>query len=533
MDLPRPLWLLPPLLVAIGSASAGQVASPTNTISTTIELGRLPPGKVWLVPDETGDRLPMPHITAAVSAAGFQDTILLSDGCFRGAGNRNVSIPPRRLTIRSENGPERCVIDCGRRGRAFHFEDFVRNDTRLIGVTIVRGDADAAQPNPGFGGALLAPNGQPTIEDCVFRECFANGAGGAIRLGRVGSATRTTPIRDCLFQDNSSGVLGGAISSYSAQSLIERCTFLGNETAQRGGALDIEARSGVVRDSLFLDNRVFLGSPNASGGAAIALRGGDLDVQGCTVVNNQVVLGRGGGIMSFDMDLFIERSIFWGNTSTNGGSQIYILPTSFILSRPTIRRTCVQGGFSGIESSVPEAFPEIQLLFDQDPEFVDPHEDDYRLETSSPYIDAGGRDFEAEPNQGDLQRNPRVDGIVDLGAYESWPAPVLGIVLPGRPGETNTLRALDMAEESLVTFFVGDGLGATPLAFTGCPELELGIVDSEILGWAPLDSQGSATLEVLVPPSASLMTFHHQAVGFRPVAPVGCSVTNIVSLTYP
>jgi len=52
-----------------------------------------------------------PTIQAAIDAAAESDEIILKDGVYRGEGNRNVEVPNKRIVIRSQNGPQNCIID--------------------------------------------------------------------------------------------------------------------------------------------------------------------------------------------------------------------------------------------------------------------------------------------------------------------------------------------------------------------------------------------------------------------------------------
>ncbi|UCF44039.1 MAG: hypothetical protein JSV99_03735 [Planctomycetota bacterium] len=62
---------------------------------------------------------------------------------------------------------------------------------------------------------------------------------------------------------------------------------------------------------------------------------------------------------------------------------------------------------------------------DADPCFADPDYGDYRLLEISPCIDAGDPNYVPEPNETDLDGNPRVTGYaVDMGAYE-YPLPLV------------------------------------------------------------------------------------------------------------
>ena len=53
-----------------------------------------------------------PTIGSAIEAASNGDTILIADGVYSGPENRNLSWENKKLVIKSENGPENCIIDC-------------------------------------------------------------------------------------------------------------------------------------------------------------------------------------------------------------------------------------------------------------------------------------------------------------------------------------------------------------------------------------------------------------------------------------
>ena len=92
--------------------------------------------------DGLGD---FPTIQAAVLAAGDDDIIELTDGIFTGEGNRDIMVPARPITIRSESDDYLlCMIDCEGSARAEHrgfwFEDAVgTGDVTLQGIGIING----------------------------------------------------------------------------------------------------------------------------------------------------------------------------------------------------------------------------------------------------------------------------------------------------------------------------------------------------------------------------------------------------------
>jgi hypothetical protein len=63
-------------------------------------------GDIILVP------LDQPTIQAGIDAALDGDTVLVADGTYTGPGNTDISISGKSITLRSENGPAACIIDC-------------------------------------------------------------------------------------------------------------------------------------------------------------------------------------------------------------------------------------------------------------------------------------------------------------------------------------------------------------------------------------------------------------------------------------
>jgi hypothetical protein len=121
-------------------------------------------------PDGTGDYA---TIQDAIGACGNGDIIELTDGTFRGPGNRAISYQGKAITVRSQSGdPRVCIIDCEHAAQGFSFTGGLGPASVLEGVTITNGQASS-------GGAMYFSAASPTIRECVF---FNNSAstGGAI-----------------------------------------------------------------------------------------------------------------------------------------------------------------------------------------------------------------------------------------------------------------------------------------------------------------------------------------------------------------
>jgi len=53
-----------------------------------------------------------PTIQAAVDACVDGDVVIVADDTYTGPGNTNIKFFGKAITVRSENGPENCIIDC-------------------------------------------------------------------------------------------------------------------------------------------------------------------------------------------------------------------------------------------------------------------------------------------------------------------------------------------------------------------------------------------------------------------------------------
>ncbi len=172
----------------------------------------------WRLPD--GVSLPVyPSLGDAIDASANGDVILVHDGTYSSARDRNLKFGGRRLTIRSLNGRDRVIMDLGGGNgtRAFVFDGAETPETAaLVGITIRNG-------NHGEGGAILckgAPTslkGSPLIDACAFLDCRASESGGAVSC----RGNSVPVIRGCLFAGNRSGRNGGAIA-YSGWARLTR-----------------------------------------------------------------------------------------------------------------------------------------------------------------------------------------------------------------------------------------------------------------------------------------------------------------------
>ncbi len=95
-------------------------------------------------------QVPKEHKTLqqAIDHADNGDTILVSDGRYTGTGNYNLNMrSDKTLTIKSENGPERCIIYFDTNVRNF-IDEIGQNKITIDGITLLNGSIEKHSQSP-------------------------------------------------------------------------------------------------------------------------------------------------------------------------------------------------------------------------------------------------------------------------------------------------------------------------------------------------------------------------------------------------
>jgi len=112
-------------------------------------------------------------IQAAINACNNEDTVLVADGVYTGDGNRDIDFLGKAITVKSENGPENCIINCqgssDYRRRGFYFHNGESSNSVLDGFTIMNGYAV-------YGGGIYCDGASPTIINNVIANNTATGS---------------------------------------------------------------------------------------------------------------------------------------------------------------------------------------------------------------------------------------------------------------------------------------------------------------------------------------------------------------------
>jgi hypothetical protein len=171
-----------------------------------------------------------PTIQEAIDSTINGDVVIVAPGTYTGPGNRDIDFKGKVITVRSENGPESCIIDCNGLAtdphRGFYFHSGEGSGSIVSGLTITNGYASSG------GGILCGSPTKPTIRNCIIKSNKAEHGGGI-------SCIRSGPkIINCAITKNRASIYGGGFDLWdSAIPTITGCTIAHNSAIYGGGAI--------------------------------------------------------------------------------------------------------------------------------------------------------------------------------------------------------------------------------------------------------------------------------------------------------
>ena len=271
--------------------------------------------------------VPRQHSTIqeAINISWNGGTVRVADGTYTGQGNRDIDLLGRAITVRSENGPENCIIDCNGTQdepyRGFYIHSAEDSNSVIDGFTITNGYA----PN-GYGGGIYCRDSSPTVTNCMFSGNSADFGGGAMR-----SYNSSPTITNCTFSANSADFGGGMYNSADSSPILTNCTFSANTASgtygDGGGMANQEAATTLI-NCTFSDNTASSGG----GGMTNQLCPTTLMLTNCIFSGNSVVAAHGGAMHNYESSPTLTNCIFSGNSTGRYGGGMY----NYRYSSPTL-----------------------------------------------------------------------------------------------------------------------------------------------------------------------------------------------------
>jgi hypothetical protein len=390
---------------------------------------------------------PDQSIQATINDANNGDTVIVQPGRYY----ENIDFRGKAITVQSTNPHDpnivqSTIIDANGAGTVVTFANGENRDSVLQGFTIANGYVGGTFSK---GGGIYCYNSSPEITDCIVTNCYAGYGGGTYCRGSEAL------IGNCTIIASSSTIGGGGVyCRYDSDVQIINCTISHNSSddgggiwasgasvinsiiahnhANRGGGV---AEPKLLKDSFIYSNTAksgggiysgrtiknnFIYNNSATGSLNMPYGGGGLHLAGGQVVSNNTFVANSapdGGNLYFWAAGYTEDITIINNiivAARNGGG-ISLECSAYV----SIRFNDVWGNAKGDYYNLDGSHITVQDNISCDPLFVNPDANDYHLQVNSPCINAGDPAFIAEPDEMDIDDDPRVlAGRIDIGADE-------------------------------------------------------------------------------------------------------------------
>jgi hypothetical protein len=411
--------------------------------------------RTWhILPDGTGDA---PTIQAGIDSAVHYDTVLLAPGTYNeciGFMGKKITVGSYFVTTQDTTYISQTVIDgfnlfC----TVVTFTDGENYSAKLCGLTIIRGHGSWLGYM--YGGGILCNNTNPVLCHLVIRDNFFLGAeqfGGGIAC-----LNGSCPLVEHSIIEANQATFGGGIYCQGPGSdpLIRESIIRGNASHYGGGV------SAYIGANPILEKVIVAGNMSTYGMGGVFGESGDT----LTLVNVTFSGNQGRAVhLANGSHATIVNTILWGDEATEIEFSSGQDPCSVVLSHCD-----VLGGLEGIQTNGNGTVHWLDGNLDEDPLFADPSEGDFRLNPSSPCIDAGS-DFFAWFGQilVDLDPEDYYGPAPDQGALEFAPDPLAvrgelpigqSLLVHPNPFNPQTVLAFTVEQEGRVRISIHDPAG--------------------------------------------------------------------------
>ncbi len=296
---------------------------------------------------------PFDAIEEGIDASTAGDTVLVLDGTYIGAGNKDLDFGGKAITVRSASGdPATCVINCQDHGRGFHFHNGEDADSVVQDLTIRNANSDA--------GSIYCQRASPTLLNCTIQDSVATFGAGvccddgasptltnctmenntASRGGGVGCSQNSCPtLTNCILRHNIAAYGAGLWCFQNSCPTLTYCTITDNAYSDYGAGVDCDGSEPTLTHCTLSDNRADYG------GGALHCRYASPTLTLCIISNNAGGDGGGGLCSRYESNPTLTECTITGNTANNGGGGILCSGATATLTHCTVSgNTAAYGG---------------------------------------------------------------------------------------------------------------------------------------------------------------------------------------------
>jgi len=197
-------------------------------------------------PHEDGTKAhPFDFIQEAIDAAEDRDVIVVADGTYESDGWLNNAVADFRgkaVTLRSENGPEKCILSRG--DYVVRFRSGETPASVLSGFTITGADP---------GGGICCSDSSPTIMNNIITENWSEYGLGAILVHNSSAVI----VGNIICRNEVYGECAGIVVCHGSSATITNNTIVGNGSPghqNNGGVYCTEGGTATITNCIFWGN---------------------------------------------------------------------------------------------------------------------------------------------------------------------------------------------------------------------------------------------------------------------------------------
>ena len=348
--------------------------------------------------------------------------------------------------------PANTVLDGGGSGTVLELSSFAAVNFSIDGITLKNG-----MTGRGGGGLYAFADTITLTNNIITGNSAAWGGGGDLHASFPGTITLTNNIitgnsayhGGGVYADNVDGIIaltsntitgnsadshGGGVYVWADIVTLTSNTITGNSADNSGGGVYADNVNGIIA----LTSNTITGNSADRGGGGIYTHNriyyGITTLTNNTITNNSAANG-GGTYISLDWSgaiANISNNIIWNNTADAEGNDLYIYNNGIV----NLFSNDFDQSAEGIYIEIPFTIDPTNLN-NEAPLFVDPVNNDYRIQAGSPCVNAGDPNAPELP-AADFEGDPRVVGAApDIGADEYYtgpPVPIPDIKVNGSDG---------------------------------------------------------------------------------------------------